>query len=113
VGVDAAEARRVMGSERYILLLDKNNRPAEWLSARALANATGSVRSGGHKVGDTVARRSTLVDALDAILTEGGGYAAVTGERGEYVGIVRIDQIMNKITEIREAQENHASEGQS
>nr|WP_246281756.1 ATP-binding cassette domain-containing protein [Fodinicola acaciae] len=113
VGVDAAEARKLIGSERYLLLLDKNKRPAEWVHARNLANATGSIRSGGHHVGDTVARRSTLVDALDAILTEGGGYAAVTGERGEYVGIVRIDQIMNKITEIREAQENHSGEGES
>ncbi|WP_390624344.1 hypothetical protein [Fodinicola feengrottensis] len=42
---------------------------------------------------------------MDAILTEGGGYAAVTGERGEYVGTVQMEQIMATITEIREAQD--------
>ncbi|GAA1670380.1 ATP-binding cassette domain-containing protein [Fodinicola feengrottensis] len=105
LGVDAEAARQTLGGGKHLLLLDKRNRPVEWLSARALAKATGSVQHGDHLVGDTVTRRSTLVDALDAILTEGGGYAAVTGERGEYVGTVQMEQIMATITEIREAQD--------
>jgi osmoprotectant transport system ATP-binding protein len=115
LGVDAAEARKALaaggGTGRYLLLLDKRNRPAEWITSRALANASGPLQHGDHVVGDTVTQRSTLVDALDAILTEGGGYAAVTGERGEYVGTVQIDQIIAKINEIREAQDVAQTQG--
>ena len=45
--------------------------------------------------------QSTLQDALEAILTEGGD-AVVTGARGEYVGTVQLETVVAKIRELRE-----------
>jgi osmoprotectant transport system ATP-binding protein len=48
-----------------------------------------------------VSIQSTLQDALEAILTEGGD-AVVTGARGEYLGTVQLDTVVAKIRELRE-----------
>jgi osmoprotectant transport system ATP-binding protein len=48
-----------------------------------------------------VSNESTLQDALEAILTEGGS-AVVTGARGEYVGVVEIDTVMTAVRQLRD-----------
>ncbi|WP_260194395.1 ATP-binding cassette domain-containing protein [Actinophytocola gossypii] len=88
---------------RYALILDKRRRPLRWVHFRQL---TGSSMAGiGRPVGDQVSVQSTLQDALEAMLTEGGD-AVVTGNRGEYVGTVQLDTV---VTRIRELREEHAS----
>jgi osmoprotectant transport system ATP-binding protein len=52
-------------------------------------------------VGDSVSLQSTLQDALEAILTEGGN-AVVTGSRGEYVGTIDIKTVTDTIQQLRE-----------
>jgi osmoprotectant transport system ATP-binding protein len=88
---------------RYALILDQRRRPLRWVHFRQL---TGSSMAGiGRPVGDQVSVQSTLQDALEAMLTEGGD-AVVTGSRGEYVGTVQLDTVVTKIRELRE---EHAS----
>ncbi|WP_433272381.1 ABC transporter ATP-binding protein [Actinosynnema sp. CS-041913] len=86
--------RRLVESGReYALLLDARNRPVSWAHVRD----PGQPRP----VGDSVTLQSTLQDALEAILTEGGA-AVVTGARGEYVGLVEMDAVIGTVRELRE-----------
>ena len=108
VSADAtpAEVRQQL-TERgktFALVLDGRNRPQRWLHVRELASA-GSLATAGRPVGDTVSLQSTLQDALEAILTEGGN-AAVTGARGEYVGTINIRTVTDTIQQVREEHEN-------
>ncbi|PRY34896.1 ABC transporter ATP-binding protein [Umezawaea tangerina] len=77
----------------FALLLDDRGRPVSWVHARTPGRPT--------PVGDSVTLQSTLQDALEAILTEGGA-AVVTGSRGEYVGLVEIDTVMSTVRRLRE-----------
>ncbi|OLF12542.1 ABC transporter ATP-binding protein [Actinophytocola xanthii] len=100
-----AEVRRRLEtqSRKYALVLDGQRRPLRWVHHRQLGGD--SLDGIGNPVGDSVSERSTLQDALEAILTEGGD-AVVTGSRGEYVGTVQLDTVVAKIRELRE---EHAS----
>jgi osmoprotectant transport system ATP-binding protein len=51
--------------------------------------------------------QSTLQDALEAILAEGGA-AVVTGERGRYAGTIDIHTVMDTISHLRET---HGTKG--
>jgi osmoprotectant transport system ATP-binding protein len=101
-----AEVRQQLTERRktFALVLDARNRPQRWLHVRELASA-GSLATAGRPVGDTVSLQSTLQDALEAILTEGGN-AAVTGGRGEYVGTIDIRTVTDTIQQMREEHEN-------
>ena len=73
-----------LADRSYALVLDERQRPLRWVHRRELAGRT-SLLEAGKPVGDSVTTQSTLQDALEAILTE-GGHAVVTGTRGELSG---------------------------
>jgi osmoprotectant transport system ATP-binding protein len=78
---------------KFALLLDTRQRPVSWVHVREP-----HIR---REIRDSVSNESTLQDALEAILTEGGD-AVVTGNRGEYVGLVQIDTVMSVVRQLRE-----------
>ncbi|MGB3443462.1 MAG: ATP-binding cassette domain-containing protein [Actinophytocola sp.] len=84
---------------KFVLVLDERSRPLRWVHARQLSGE--SLAALGRPVGVVVSTQSTLQDALEAILTEGGD-AVVTGSRGEYAGTVQLDTVVAKIRELRE-----------
>ncbi|GGN53344.1 ABC transporter ATP-binding protein [Streptomyces albiflavescens] len=86
-----------------ILLLDKRRRPYKWLRRGDLMRAEGSPARAGTLVHDTVTRDATLRDALEAVLTDNTGRVAVTGRRGEYIGVVDMETLMNSVHELLEA----------
>jgi osmoprotectant transport system ATP-binding protein len=91
--------RMAADGRKFALVLDQRGRPGRWVHHRQL---TGDSLAGvGAPVGDSVSNQSTLQDALEAILTEGGD-AVVTGSRGEYVGTVQLETVVAKIRELRE-----------
>jgi osmoprotectant transport system ATP-binding protein len=104
--------REKLGSGRGAigLVLDRRKRPLRWASARDAA-AVSSLERAGREVEDSVSPASTLQDALEAILTDDDGVAVVTGSRGEYIGVVDIDTVMNTIKALQ--QEHAVSEGAS
>ncbi len=61
---------------------------------------------------DTVTRDATLRDALEAVLTDSAGRVAVTGRRGEYIGVVDMETLMNSVQELLEADHLEAIEHQ-
>ncbi|OLT40702.1 ABC transporter [Saccharomonospora sp. CUA-673] len=84
----------------YALLVDGRRRPQRWVHVRSLGTAS-SLAVLGRPVGDTVSTQSTLQDALEAILAE-GGHAVVTGTRGEYVGMIDITTVTDVLAQLRE-----------
>jgi osmoprotectant transport system ATP-binding protein len=99
----AVRQRLEADSRKFALVLDAQRRPHRWIHVRQLTGD--SLATLGRPVGDLVSLQSTLQDALEAILTEGGD-AVVTGPRGEYEGLVQLDTVVAKIRELRE---EHAS----
>jgi osmoprotectant transport system ATP-binding protein len=95
-----AERLRLAGGT-YALVLDDRQRPLRWVHHRELAGRT-SLLDTGKPVGDSVSTQSTLQDALEAILTE-GGRAVVTGSRGEFIGTIDISTVTDVIANVRGA----------
>jgi osmoprotectant transport system ATP-binding protein len=92
---DPDEIRRKLleAGKSFALVLDARRRPVSWVHVRE-PKVQRPIR-------DMVSNESTLQDALEAILTEGGN-AVVTGARGEYVGLVEIDTVMAIVRQLRE-----------
>ena len=65
----------------------------------------GALGGVGRPVNDQVTKQSTVQDALEAILTEGGS-VPVVGTRGEFLGAVGIDTVMDTVRKLREEHEN-------
>ncbi|QFZ76084.1 betaine/proline/choline family ABC transporter ATP-binding protein [Streptomyces fagopyri] len=95
-----------------ILMLDKRRRPYKWLRRGDLMRAKGSLARAGTLVHDTVTRDATLRDALEAVLTDNTGRVAVTGRRGEYIGVVDMETLMNSVHELLEEDRLEAMEHQ-
>jgi osmoprotectant transport system ATP-binding protein len=83
----------------FVLIVDGSKRPLRWAHARQVSGD--SLAAVGTPVEDKVSTQSTLQDALEAILTE-GGEAVVTGSRGEFLGTVQLETVVAKIRELRE-----------
>jgi len=97
----AALRKRMTDEGRtYALVLDARRRPERWVHVRDLSSAT-SLAGVGRPVGDSVSTQSTLQDALEAILVEGGN-AVVTGGRGEYLGTIDIRTVTDTIQQLRD-----------
>ncbi|UXY36107.1 betaine/proline/choline family ABC transporter ATP-binding protein [Streptomyces albidocamelliae] len=96
-----------------ILLLDRRRRPYKWLRRGDLMRARGSLARAGTLVHDTVTRDATLRDALEAVLTDNAGRVAVTRRRGEYIGVVDMETLMNSVHELLEADRLEAMEAQA
>ncbi|WP_306999180.1 betaine/proline/choline family ABC transporter ATP-binding protein [Amycolatopsis thermophila] len=103
-----ADLRQKMTEQRrtYALVLDHRRRPVRWVHVRDLGAAT-SLERAGKPIGDFVSLQSTLQDALEAMLVEGGG-VPVTGARGEYAGMIELDTVMGTIQRLRE---EHSDDG--
>ncbi|CAM2875245.1 ATP-binding cassette domain-containing protein [Skermania piniformis] len=84
----------------WAVVLDERDRPVRWVSADHLVGAS-SLREIGLPIGELVSVRSTLQDALDALLTERAAAAVVTGSRGEYTGLITIDTLVEHLSAMR------------
>ncbi|WP_051175516.1 ABC transporter ATP-binding protein [Nocardia exalbida] len=84
----------------WALVLDGQGRPLRWVSAEHLAHAA-SLRGLGSPVPETLSLKSTLQDALEALLTHQNATAVVTGPRGEYVGLITIDTLIGHLSALR------------
>ena len=91
------------GNTNELLLLDQRNRPYKWLRRGDLSRVKGSLARAGTLIHDHVTRDATLRDALEAVLTDSSGRVAVTGRRGEYIGVVDMETLLNSVHEMLEA----------
>ncbi|ANN22390.1 ABC transporter [Amycolatopsis orientalis] len=86
--------------KHFVLVLDQRRRPMRWVHVRELTTAT-SLSTAGKPLRDYVSLQSTLQDALEAMLAEGGS-VPVTGARGEYAGTIELDTVISTIQQLRE-----------
>lgn len=96
---DADPSTVDLGAEKWLLVLDQRNRPVRWVTQNELRRAS-SLASIGRPVQDSVTLQSTLRDALEAMVTE-GGRAVVTGGRGEYVGTLDLSTVTDVVQQLR------------
>ncbi|MCL8252569.1 betaine/proline/choline family ABC transporter ATP-binding protein [Aeromicrobium fastidiosum] len=91
---------RAIGRE-HVIVLDAQDRPQRWLSLRELERP-GSLRDvrRDHDL-ESVSLASTLNDALDEMLTASHGVVVVTGRRNAYQGVVRVETIMDAMSDLR------------
>ncbi|MFC9893786.1 ABC transporter ATP-binding protein [Nocardia sp. NPDC127579] len=89
------------------LVLDAQRRPIRWVTQPQLALAK-SLRDVGTAVGEGISPRSTLQEALEALLADSTANAVVTGRRGVYAGLITIDTLVAHLSAIRSA---HAGNG--
>ncbi|MEV0948351.1 ATP-binding cassette domain-containing protein [Rhodococcus sp. NPDC049939] len=86
---------------KWALILDARNRPIRWVAQHHLATAT-SLRDIGDPIEEPVSSQSTLQDALEALLVESSASTVVTGQRGEYRGVITIDTLVKHLSSMRE-----------
>src|SRR5699024_2565579 len=98
-GTDAARAALRAADAAYLLTVDQADRPLRWVSDRELDHA--EVSAPGRPVA-AVEENATLHDALDRMLADSVGAAAVVDGRGALLGIVDIDTVMESIARMRE-----------
>ncbi|MFJ5990856.1 ABC transporter ATP-binding protein [Lentzea sp. NPDC092896] len=96
---DADPSTVETGDAKFVLVLDQRDRPVRWVRASELKRAT-SLHRIGQPVQDSVSLQSTLRDALEAMITE-GGHAVVTGGRGEYVGTIDLSTVTEVVQQLR------------
>ncbi|MGG5752647.1 ABC transporter ATP-binding protein [Zafaria sp. Z1313] len=94
---------RLQGAgHKNAVVLDRRDRPIQWLSRRQLSRmqvVTEQVDPNLPLVSD----RSTLNDALDAMLVGSASAALVTGRRDVFRGLVTVDTVMDSIRAAQEA----------
>lgn len=102
------QVRRQLGERdrKFVLVLDERDRPKRWVHIGQLTDAP-SLLEAGSPIVDWVTSQSTLRDALEAILAEGGS-AVVINERGRYTGTINIDTVMNVISKLRDTHESRS-----
>ncbi|MEV6640883.1 ABC transporter ATP-binding protein [Amycolatopsis sp. NPDC051371] len=106
VSDDPAELRKKLedGRKHFALVLDARRRPTRWVHVRDLTPGA-SLATAGKPLRDIVSLQSTLQDALEAMLAEGGS-VPVTGARGEYAGTIQLDTVIATIQQLREEHTN-------
>ncbi|WP_407925072.1 ABC transporter ATP-binding protein [Amycolatopsis pittospori] len=102
VSESPSDVREKLTQQRkhFVLVLDQRRRPMRWVHVRELTAAT-SLATAGKPLRDSVSLQSTLQDALEAMLAEGGS-VPVTGARGEYAGTIELDTVISTIQQLRE-----------
>jgi osmoprotectant transport system ATP-binding protein len=105
IGGDPDEAIRAARSidREHVIVLDDQDRPQRWMPLDELQDP-GSLRAVPRDEQlESVNLASTLNDALDSMLTSSHGVVVVTGRRNAYQGVIRVETIMDAMSDIRGA----------
>ncbi|MGB3369888.1 MAG: ATP-binding cassette domain-containing protein [Rhodococcus sp. (in: high G+C Gram-positive bacteria)] len=100
--VDEIRSKIASRKWQWGLILDDRSRPLRWVSPGHLAAAS-TLHGLGVPIGELVSIQSTLQDGLEALLAESTASTVVTGSRGEYVGLISIDTLVEHLQEMRQA----------
>ncbi|GIG67568.1 ABC transporter ATP-binding protein [Phytomonospora endophytica] len=101
---DAAEVHRELADrdEHWAVVLDRGaGRPVRWVNREELADASGPVEDFGGPVDVTISGRSTLQEALEALLRSDAELVPVVVKR-RYRGLVTLNTVQQAIASLRE-----------
>ncbi|MFP5488677.1 MAG: ABC transporter ATP-binding protein, partial [Acidimicrobiia bacterium] len=109
VDTDRDEARRRFDAspEKWMLVLDREQRPVRWVDERHLADTARPLGEAGPPVRATVLPNATLHDALEELLMSNAGQAVVIDERRRYQGIVDIETLADVLKRMRSDAQKH------
>lgn len=83
----------------WLVLVDADDRPVNWVRGGKLAEANDLVSIAESL--DVVSAGDTLEHALEAILAEQHASAVVTDDGDRYAGVVTVDTLISKITHVK------------
>ena len=109
VNTDPAEARRRFDAspERWMLVLDAEQRPLRWVDDKILRDTSRPLGESGPVVRATVLPNATLHDALEELLMSNAGQAVVIDERRRYQGIVDVGSLADVLKRMRTDAQKH------
>lgn len=109
VGHRAAQQTLAASDQRWLLVLDAENRPARWVNDDHLDRTDRSLLTAGHVVRAKVEGNATLHDTLEAMLGSSTGAAVVVDAGGRFEGVVEIEALTEVINRLRaEARAHYA-----
>ena len=88
-------------------MLDSQGRPREWVQLRQLERMK-EIPEPKIELSSTVDARSTVSDAMSAMLASSHGGAMVT-RRGKYIGVISYDTVNDYIRSLNEAAAHDAA----
>ena len=113
IGDNAAEAvRRARDAkQKSVVVLDNQDRPREWVQLRQLERVD-RIPEPKIELSSTVNARSTVSDAMSAMLASSHGGAMVT-RRGKYIGVISYDTVNDYIRSLNAAAAHDAADDSS
>jgi len=111
VSVDTSreDAQRLYDSspEKWMLVLDAEQRPIRWVNDRHLADTATPLAQAGAAVTATVDPNATLHDALEEMLLSNAGQAVVVDGKGRCQGILDIERLADVLKRLRSQAKKH------
>jgi len=110
--VDRAEAlaRYEQSPERWMLVLDPQQRPIRWVDGSHLADRAVPLERAGRPVIALIEPDATLHDALERMLLSNAGQAVVVDKQGRFQGIVDVEQLADVLKRLRNQAKKHYDE---
>ena len=106
---DRAEAQRRFDAsdEKWMLVLDAQQRPQRWVNGTHLAETSKPLDQLGPRVSATVPPNATLHDALEELLMSNAGQAVVIDNHGAYLGILDVERLADVLKRMRSEAKKH------
>lgn len=109
---DRSEAlAQLMGSEeKWLLVLDEQDRPVRWVNEAQLARTGTQLSQLGAPVIATVEPQATLHDALEEMLSSNAGTCVVIDGRGVFQGVIAAETLTGAVARMRAEAKRHYEE---
>jgi osmoprotectant transport system ATP-binding protein len=109
VDTDRDEALRCFESspEKWMLVLDREQRPIRWVNDHHLADRSTPLAEAGPVVRAKVLPNATLHDALEEMLLSNAGQAVVVDDKGRCQGILDIERLADVLKRLRSQAKKH------
>jgi osmoprotectant transport system ATP-binding protein len=106
---DRAEAQRRFDAsdEKWMLVLDAQQRPQRWVNGAHLADMSKPLDQLGPRVQAKVPPNATLHDALEELLMSNAGQAVVIDNHGAYLGILDVERLADVLKRMRSEAKKH------
>jgi osmoprotectant transport system ATP-binding protein len=107
---ETARQRLDASRERWMLVLDDEDRPVRWVNGGHLLDESKPLDQLGPTVQSKVEPNATLHDALEEMLLSNAGQAVIVDKDDTYQGIVDIEQLADVLKRLRSQAQKHYEE---
>ncbi len=107
---DEAQRRFDASDEKWMLVLDDQQRPQCWINGTHLADTSKPLDQLGPRVRAKVPPNATLHDALEELLMSNAGQAVVVDEKGRHLGILDVERLADVLKRMRNEAKKHYDE---